>query len=247
MAKKIRLDKLLGHMGCGSRSDIKKWAKAGLVTVNGVVIKDNGFQVDHEVDEVRLDGNVIAYREYVYIMLHKPPGVISATEDSRDQTVVDLLPDELRAFDPFPVGRLDKDTEGLLLLTNDGKLSHELLSPRKHVPKTYYAVVRGEVTAEDGQAFATGVTLDDGYVTKPAQLVILEHLCGSEELHSRIELTITEGKFHQVKRMFASVGKQVTYLKRLTMGTLRLDEQLPIGAWRELTVEELEQLRGSRE
>lgn len=243
MAKKMRLDKLLSHMGCGSRSEIKKWAKSGLIQVNGRLIKDSGAQVDPDIDEVMLDGEQIRYREFVYIMLNKPQGVISATEDLRERTVVDLLPDELRHFEPFPVGRLDKDTEGLLLLTNDGKLAHELLSPKKHVPKTYVATVRGRVDSHDGEAFRQGVELDDGYVTKPAHLVISGHEEQSDgTVHSFIELTITEGKFHQVKRMFESVGKQVIYLKRIRMGTLDLDPALKLGEWRECTAEELEAL-----
>nr|WP_225445653.1 pseudouridine synthase [Paenibacillus arenosi] len=241
---KMRLDKLLGHMGFGSRSEIKRWAKAGLITVNGSAVKDSGKQVEPDTDDVRFDGEKVEYREYVYIMLHKPPGVISATEDRRERTVIDLLPDEMLCFEPFPVGRLDKDTEGLLLLTNDGKLAHELLAPRKHVPKTYFARVSGDVTEEDVAAMTLGVTLDDGYVTKPAQLVIKsKESLPTGEVLSHIELTITEGKFHQVKRMFESVGKHVVYLKRLTMGPLQLDSELPIGQWRELSEEELASLQ----
>lgn len=244
MAKKMRLDKLLGHMGCGSRSEIKKWAKSGLIQVNGRLIKDSGVQVNPDIDEVMLDGEQIRYREFVYIMLNKPQGVISATEDLRERTVVDLLPDELRHFEPFPVGRLDKDTEGLLLLTNDGKLAHELLSPKKHVPKTYVATVRGRVDSHDGEAFRQGVELDDGYVTKPAHLVISGHEEQADgTVHSFIELTITEGKFHQVKRMFEAVGKQVIYLKRIRMGALDLDPELRLGEWRECTAEELTALQ----
>lgn len=244
---KMRLDKLLGHMGCGTRSEIKKWAKSGLIVVNGVVIKDSGKQVDPDDDTIHLDGEEIRYREFVYIMLHKPPGVISATEDSRERTVVDLLPDDMRVFDPFPVGRLDKDTEGLLLLTNDGKLAHELLSPRKHVPKTYYARIAGRVSEEDITAFQQGVVLDDGYLTQPAELVILQLDEQDDVVYSYIEVTITEGKFHQVKRMFEAVGKKVVYLKRMTMGSLTLDPELALGAWRELSEAELAGLRGGME
>ncbi|MGZ9582929.1 pseudouridine synthase [Paenibacillus marinisediminis] len=244
---KIRLDKLLGHMGCGTRSEIKKWAKIGLITVNGAVIKDSGKQIDPDIDIVNLDGQTIQYREFVYIMLHKPPGVISATEDTRERTVIDLLPADMQVFEPFPVGRLDKDTEGLLLLSNDGKLAHELLSPRKHVPKTYYARVSGRVDEADIAAFQQGVVLDDGYHTQPAKLVILEYDAASDvDGISHIEVTITEGKFHQVKRMFEAVGKKVVYLKRLTMGSLRLDPELKLGEWRELTSDELSGLRGDQ-
>lgn len=240
---KMRLDKLLGNMGRGTRSEIKKWAKQGLIAVNGVVAKDSGKQVDAELDTITLDGEEIKYRKYVYIMLHKPPGVISATEDNRDRTVIDLLTDEMRVFAPFPVGRLDKDTEGLLLLSNDGKLAHELLSPRKHVEKTYFARVSGYVDESDIESFANGVTLDDGYHTMPAKLIVTGHEGEGESAVSMIEVTIMEGKFHQVKRMFEAVGKKVVYLKRLRMGTLVLDEDLQLGHWRELTSEELSGLQ----
>ncbi|RSK25330.1 pseudouridine synthase [Bhargavaea beijingensis] len=234
----MRLDKMLANSGYGSRKDVKALLKQGAVSVDGVPVKDPSLHVDPESGSVTVLGETVDYKEFIYVMMNKPPGVISATEDTRDRTVVDLLPFELRRFKPFPVGRLDKDTEGLLLLTNDGKLSHELLSPKKHVGKTYYAVIEGEVTEEDGEAFRQGVTLDDGYVTKPAELRILH-----SALESEIELTITEGKFHQVKRMFEARGKRVTYLKRLTMGPLQLDPELGAGVWRELTEEELLELK----
>ncbi|WP_226000153.1 pseudouridine synthase [Paenibacillus sp. BJ-4] len=237
-----RLDKILTHMGYGSRSDIKRQVKQGIITVNGRTIKDSGLQVHPYNDQIEVNGERVVFREYIYIMLHKPPGVISATEDTRERTVLDLLSAEERHFEPFPVGRLDKDTEGLLLLTNDGKLAHELLSPRRHVPKTYEATVSGHVTEEDIQQFAAGVELDDGYITLPAQLTILRHehpQQADEEVISYISLVIHEGKFHQVKRMFEAVGKKVTYLKRTAMGPLSLDEQLPLGSYRELTPEEL--------
>lgn len=184
-------------------------------------------------------GEKIEYKEYIYLMMNKPAGVISATEDVREKTVIDLLEMEDAVYEPFPVGRLDKDTVGLLLLTNDGGLAHQLLSPKKHVPKTYYALVDGTVTEEDKKAFSAGIMLDDGYVTKPAQLNILR--CG--EIRSEIELTITEGKFHQVKRMFEAVGKTVVYLKRLSMGPIKLDEDLAEGEYRELTDEEIDLLK----
>lgn len=234
----MRIDKLLSNSGFGSRKDVKALLKQGAVSVDGVPVKDPALHVDPDSGEVTVYGDPVDYREFIYVMMHKPPGVISATEDTRDRTVVDLLPYEYRRFKPFPVGRLDKDTEGLLLLTNDGKLSHELLSPKKHVGKTYYAVIEGEVTEADGDAFRQGVELDDGYVTKPAELSILRS--GPE---SEIELTITEGKYHQVKRMFESRGKQVTYLKRLTMGPLELDPALGTGDWRELSEDELAALK----
>ncbi|ARK23810.1 16S rRNA pseudouridine(516) synthase [Sporosarcina sp. P37] len=233
----MRLDKLLSNTGYGSRKEVRQLLKKGMIRVNGAVMKDPAQHVDPEQDAISLLGEEVIYREFIYLMMHKPPGVLSATEDNRDQTVIDLLGSEERHFEPFPVGRLDKDTEGLLLLTNDGKLAHNLLSPKKEVPKTYYAKVAGRVTNEDAEAFAHGVVLDDAYETKPGMLNILR----SDEL-SEIELTITEGKFHQVKRMFEAVGKKVVYLKRLTMGPLTLDADLELGDYRELTEEEVQEL-----
>lgn len=243
--KKQRIDKVLSHIGMGSRSEIRKQAKQGLITVNGAVVKDSGYHVDPYNDKIEIDGEVVTYREFVYLMMNKPPGVLSATEDKRDRTVLDLLKHEYAQFEPFPVGRLDKDTVGLLILTNDGKLAHELLSPRKHVTKTYEATVEGEVDAEDVAAFATGVELEDGYLTMPAQLTILGRERSSRVI-SHISLIITEGKFHQVKRMFQAVGKKVTFLKRVSMGDLKLDESLPLGGYRELTMEELALLGAER-
>ncbi|MED4956592.1 pseudouridine synthase [Paenibacillus macerans] len=242
--KTQRLDKILGNLGYGSRAEIKKLVKQGRVTRNGAVVKDSGAQCDPFGDVIELDGERIVYREFVYLMLHKPTGVISATEDLRQQTVLDLLPAEFRVFDPFPVGRLDKDTEGLLLLTNDGQLAHDLLSPRKHVPKTYEAIVDGQVGDPEAERFKQGVELDDGYITLPAELDVLErNTLADGTLTSRIRLTISEGKFHQVKRMFEAVGSKVTYLKRISMGPLVLDEALPKGAFRELTEAELAALK----
>ncbi|WP_404429011.1 pseudouridine synthase [Sutcliffiella horikoshii] len=234
----MRLDKMLANSGFGTRKEVKKLLKTGVVKVDGNVVKDAKVHVDPEVQEVTVHDDIVEYREFIYLMMHKPPGLLSATEDHRQETVVDILQEEDKIFEPFPVGRLDKDTEGLLLLTNDGQLAHQLLSPKKHVPKTYYAKIDGEVTEDDIQAFQQGVTLDDGYETLPAELKILE--AGPE---SQIEITIVEGKFHQVKRMFQAVGKTVTYLKRLSMGELKLDEDLELGEYRELTDEELELLQ----
>ncbi|WP_459954242.1 pseudouridine synthase [Paenibacillus pini] len=237
-----RLDKVLTHLGYGSRSDIKKKVKQGAITVNGIRTKDSGMQVHPHDDEIVIDGEQINYREFIYLMLHKPPGVVSATEDNRDQTVLDLLKREHLVFEPFPVGRLDKDTEGLLILTNDGQLSHSLLSPKRHVPKTYEATVSGDVTEQDIEKFAKGVVLDDGYETLPGELTILRKEHQDEEVISYISLIIHEGKFHQVKRMFQAVGKKVIYLKRVQMGQLTLDPLLPIGEYRELTEDELQRL-----
>lgn len=234
MGKKMRVDKLLSNVGVASRAELKKYCKQGLISVNGKVINNPGVQVDSENDEVTFNGEKIVYREFVYIMLNKPDGYISATFDKHDPIVLDLIDSSYLVFEPFPVGRLDKDTEGLLVLTNDGQLAHRVLSPKKHVPKTYYAKIQGKVTEDDIFAFKKGVVLDDGYETMPSQLKILK----SDEM-SEIELTIHEGKFHQVKRMFESVGKKVVYLKRLSMGKLKLDESLELGDYRELTEEEV--------
>lgn len=234
MAKKLRVDKVLSNLGYGSRAELKVYCKKGLVKVNDKVISNPGTQVDTAADKIEFDNEEVRYREFVYIMMNKPDGYLSATFDKRDPIVLDLIDASYLTFEPFPVGRLDKDTEGLLVLTNDGKLSHRVLSPKKHVPKTYYAKIEGIVTEEDVKAFEKGVTLDDGYETMPSQLKILE----SGEM-SEIELTIHEGKFHQVKRMFESVGKKVVYLKRLSMGKLKLDETLDLGEYRELTDEEV--------
>lgn len=234
----MRIDKLLANMGYGSRKDVKKILKSGKATVNGDIVKDGKFHVNPDEDDVVIFGEEVHYREFVYFMLNKPPGVISATEDFRDRTVIDLLDEQDAVLQPFPVGRLDKDTEGLLLLTNDGQLAHQLLSPKKDVPKTYFAVIDSPVTNEDIDAFKNGVTLDDGYETKPGKLEIIK-----TGLYSDIELTITEGKFHQVKRMFEAVGKKVVYLKRLSMGPLQLDEELKLGEYRELTDKEVDLLK----
>lgn len=230
----MRLDKFLSHMGYGTRSEVKVLIKSKAIEINNTVAKNGSTHVNELEDQVSVYGEVVEYREFIYLMMNKPPGVVSATEDSRDQTVIDLLDDDVRHFEPYPVGRLDKDTVGLLLLTNDGALTHRLLSPKKDVPKVYYAKVAGRVTESDVEAFKEGVILDDRYHTKPGHL----HILKSDQI-SEIELTITEGKFHQVKRMFQSVDKEVIYLKRLSMGALKLDNSLEEGSYRELTTEEL--------
>lgn len=237
----MRIDKMLANLGYGSRKEVKKILRNGNVTVNGKTVKDAKEHVDPADDTVMIFGETVHYREFIYIMMNKPPGVISATEDFQDETVVDLLEINDAVFEPFPVGRLDKDTEGLLLLTNDGQLAHQLLSPKRNVPKTYFAVINTEVTEDDIEAFRHGVTLDDGYLTKPGELNILK-----SGIRSDIELTITEGKFHQVKRMFQAVGKKVIYLKRLSMGPIELDETLELGDYRELTDEEVNLLKEYR-
>ncbi len=239
MKQTQRLDKILAHVGIGTRSELKRLAKEGAIFVNGVKVKDSGMQVNPDTDIITVNGEPVLYREFVYLMMNKPQGVVSATEDNRDRTVVDLLDKAYAPFEVFPVGRLDKDTEGFLLLTNDGKLAHNLLSPRKHVPKTYFAKVEWEVSESDREAFSQGVTLDDGYETLPGILRILKTGKETENEPSEIELTIMEGKFHQVKRMFQAVGKKVVYLKRISMGPLALDPSLELGQVRELSKDEL--------
>ncbi len=231
----MRLDKFLADMNVGTRTEVKKLIRKGNITVNGTVIKQPECKVS-QTDEVIYQGQPICYQQYEYYMLHKPAGVVSATEDNLDTTVLELL-QGVTAKGLFPVGRLDKDTEGLLLITNDGKLSHELLSPKKHVDKTYYARIAGHVTSADIEAFREGVEIGEKNPTLPAQLEILTSGDVSE-----INITIHEGKFHQIKRMFQAVDKEVLYLKRLQMGTLVLDETLPLGAFRALTKKELEDL-----
>ena len=213
--------------------------KAGRVTVNGKKEKSAKLQINEERDEIRFDGQVLEYEEFVYYMMNKPQGVISATEDSIHRTVLDLLDDIARTKEVFPVGRLDIDTHGLLLLTNDGKLAHALLSPKRHVDKTYLAQVKGIMTQEDVDAFAKGIPLKD-FTCQSAKLEIVS--VDSVKNQSLVRVTIAEGKFHQVKRMVAYCGKEVVDLQRLTMGTLVLDENLKRGEWRRLTKDELEGL-----
>lgn len=236
----IRLDKYLADMGEGTRQEVKKQIRRGAVTVNGETVRSPERKVS-EGDQVCLDGIEVAYAKMEYYMLNKPGGVVSATEDKRDRTVLDLIQDKKRK-DLFPVGRLDRDTEGLLLITNDGELSHRLLSPRRHVDKTYYAEVDGRATEQTKKAFREGVdigTREEPLVTMPADLEILE---AGRDL-SRVRLTIREGKFHQVKRMFHAQGMEVVYLKRESMGPLRLDESLKPGEYRPLTEDEIKRLK----
>ncbi|MGL5086572.1 MAG: pseudouridine synthase [Clostridium sp.] len=234
-----RLDKILSNLGYGTRKELKSICRKGAVKVNGIVVKDSGAKVEPETDEIVINGEQIFYRKFIYLMMNKPDGVISATRDNRDETVVDLLEVDHQAFDPFPVGRLDKDTVGLLFLTNDGELNHRLISPKWHVDKVYSAKINKEVTQSDIISFKNGVTLDDGYLCKEAKLEIVS-ACETE---SDVLITIQEGKFHQVKRMFEAVGKEVTYLRRIEFGTIKLDETLLEGEYRELTDEELSVLK----
>ena len=235
----MRLDKFLVACAVGSRTEVKNFLKSGRVTVNGKKEKSAKLQIDEETDEICFDGQKLDYEEFVYYMMNKPQGVISATEDPKHKTVLDLLDDYARAKVVFPVGRLDIDTHGLLLLTNDGKLAHALLSPKRHVDKTYLAQVNGVMTDADVETFAQGIPLKD-FTCQPAKLELVS--IDTEKDQSLVQVTIAEGKFHQVKRMVAYCGKEVVDLQRLTMGTLTLDEDLKRGEWRRLSKEELEGL-----
>ena len=230
-----RLDKVLAATGRWSRREVKLLVKQGQVRVNGAAASSAEEKLDPETAAVTVGGQTVVLQKHTYIMLHKPAGVLSATEDSRQKTVLELLPPELRRRGLSPVGLLDKDTEGLLLLTDDGELAHRLLSPKYHVDKRYYAEVDGLLGPADADAFAKGMTLDDGLVCLPAGL----ELCGS----GACIVTLQEGKFHQVKRMLAFRGAPVRYLKRLAMGPLALDPSLETGAFRELTAAEVSALR----
>ena len=234
----MRLDKFLVEMKKGSRSEVKKLIKSGRVTVDGQTVREPEQKFDPERAQISLDGQTVSYASFEYFMLNKPQGVVSATEDRRFQTVVDLIGDARRK-DLFPAGRLDIDTEGLLLITNDGQLAHQLLSPKKHVDKVYFARVEGILPSDVKEQFAKGLTLDGDVKTLPARLELLK-----EGPVSEVRLTIHEGKFHQVKRMFEAVGCRVIYLKRLSMGSLVLDETLAPGEYRRLTDDELCALKG---
>ena len=228
----IRLDKFLADMGYGTRSEVKKEITKGNVKINGLSVRKPETKIDTEKDEVMYREQPAAYEKYEYYMLNKPAGVISATTDKKEKTVLDLIGEKQRK-DLFPVGRLDKDTEGLLLITNDGELAHRLLSPKKHVDKVYYVRVQGELVEEDIRRLAEGIDIGEEKLTLPARLVIRK-----SGQFSEAEITIQEGKFHQVKRMFHALGKEVVYLKRLSMGTLVLDGNLKPGEYRKLTKEE---------
>jgi len=234
----MRLDKCLADCGLGTRSEVKSLLKAKRITVNGKVVNNGKVQVNPETDEILFDGEKIQYEEFVYIMMNKPKGVVSATEDNLHKTVLDLIDPLYFKKGVFPVGRLDIDTHGLLLLTNDGELAHRLLSPKKHVTKIYQARVEGVMTAEDAAAFEKGIVLSDGTECMPARLDILS----TAQDESIVQIHLKEGKFHQVKRMVKSCGKTVVDLQRLTMGPLKLDESLALGESRPLTEEELESL-----
>lgn len=219
----MRLDKLLGNSGVGSRKDIKSIVRAGIVTVNGEVARKSDMQVNENSDIICVNGEPVIYKEFIFLMLNKPAGYISATEDFKYPTVIDLVPEEYGHFDLFPVGRLDIDTEGLLILTNDGAYAHNMLSPKKHVYKTYYAELDAPATEEDGVQFAKGITIEGGYTCKEAELTILQ----GDKPSALVR--ICEGRFHQVKLMFKAIGKTVTYLKRIKFGEFDLPDDLPLG------------------
>ena len=235
----MRLDKFLVENGLGSRSQVKEVLKKGLVLVNGRAEKSPKTQINETADEVVVSGQKLTYEKFVYYLLNKPKGYISATEDERHKTVLDLLDETARQKEVFPVGRLDIDTHGLLLLTNNGKLAHAMLSPKKHVEKIYRAKVAGLMNQSDVERFARGIELTD-FTCHPAQLKIVE--LDEEKEISLVEITLAEGKFHQVKRMVAACGKEVTDLQRLSMGPLQLDPELALGEWRRLTEEEMKSL-----
>ncbi len=225
----LRLDKFLCDAGIGSRSQVKVFLKQGLIKVNGEIIKRPEFKVEEEQDSVTFQGKEIKYRKYVYYMLNKPKGVVSATRDNLDRTVTDLIKDSGHQ-NLFPVGRLDKDTEGLLIMTNDGDLAHRLLSPKKHVDKVYYVELDKMLTEEGRRMLETGIDIGEEKPTLPANAQRISD--------TSLYLTIREGKYHQVKRMLKAVGCEVTYLKRIAMGAISLDKNLPCGCYRELTEEE---------
>ena len=252
--KAIRLDKFLADMQIGTRSEVKQLLKKGLVTVNGEPVKKPEIKIDPAIDRVCFDGRQLYFEQNVYYLLNKPAGVVSATEDRKERTVLDLFSKEDHRPDLFPVGRLDKDTVGLLLITNDGALAHRLLSPRHHVDKTYQVKVEGTITIDTVKAFAEGLDIGDDKPTLPAILKPLFSDDQSDSAQAEFEagtrstcealVTIQEGRFHQIKRMFHKTGSEVVYLKRLSMGSLSLDESIPEGSYRRLTSEECRQLKG---
>jgi 16S rRNA pseudouridine516 synthase len=236
--KEERLDKVLSNMGEGSRKEVQKIIKKGLVKIDGNTINKPEFKFDPKLSKIEVGTREIEYRQYIYLMLNKPKGMISSTDDPRESVVLELLDDNYRNFKPFPVGRLDKDTTGLLLITNDGELAHRLTSPKHQIGKTYYVEVEGLVLEEHVEIFNSGISLDDGYFTKPAELDII-----SSDSISKINLTIYEGKYHQVKRMFGALRMRVINLKRINLGPIFLDTALLEGNYRELKEEEIKLLK----
>lgn len=232
----MRIDKFLSVTGTATRTEAKKAIRAKAVTVNGTAVASADIHIDPLKDEITFFGQKIIYREHTYIMINKPDGVVSATEDGRDKTVIDLLPPNIQSDKLFPCGRLDKNTLGLMLITDNGDLAHELLSPRSHVSKSYRFKTADPISSEDAKRFESGVTLADGYVTMPAQIDLFEN--GDEGI-----ITLKEGKYHQIKRMMGALNNKIIYLERITFGPLVLDESLKRGEWRFLTDEEIEKLK----
>ena len=235
VGEKMRLDKFLGIMGCCSRTDAKKVIRAGGVLVNGQAVRAADVKIDPEADEIIFAGKRVEYRKYLYIMLNKPEGYVSATEDGKDKTVLDLLPDEVKRAGLFPCGRLDKNTLGLMLITDNGELAHRLLAPDSHVSKIYAFRSKFPVSEEKAKTFEDGVSLDDGYVTKPARITL-------DDQRDSGTVLLVEGKYHQIKRMFDAMGNKITYLERISFGPLTLDAKLDRGEWRYLTDEEISAL-----
>ena len=231
----MRLDKFLSNMGTASRSEAAKAARGGLVTVNSVPCRDVSKHIDPERDVIYFNGKRVTYEKFRYILLNKPDGVVSATEDGRDKTVLDLLPAELRKFELFPCGRLDKHTLGLVLITDNGDLAHRLLAPKSHVTKKYRYESKFPLTDEEKRTLEEGAVLDDGYETKPSEIELYDDRKSGT-------ITLTEGKYHQIKRMFESVNNKITYLERITFGPLTLDGVPERGDWRYLTESEIEAL-----
>lgn len=238
----MRLDKFLCDLQIGSRSQVKEIIKNGSIAVNDIVVKKPDYKINEADDTITCMGKVLAYQSFYYYMLHKPAGVVTATKDRQAPTVMDLISDAA-GKDLFPVGRLDKDTEGLLLITNDGALAHNLLSPKKHIAKTYYVECSGVINADKIKLLEQGVDIGDTELTMPAKVELLSQ---SENSYT-VNLMIMEGRFHQVKRMITAIGSSVTYLKRLSMGTLVLDEHLPKGKYRSLTEKEVADLKQHRD
>lgn len=235
----MRVDKFLSNMGIATRTESAKLAREGQILVNGAPVKKADTHINPETDKITVCGRLVEYRKYTYILMNKPDGVVSATEDGKDRTVVDLLPEELQRLGLFPCGRLDKHTMGLIMLTDDGELAHRLLSPKHHVEKKYRFESKFRVSEADISYLEAGATLDDGYVTKPSKIELFED--GKSGY-----ITLVEGKYHQIKRMLESVNNKITYLERVTFGPLSLDKDLARGEWRYLSDKEIEKLEEHR-
>ncbi|MBU3127202.1 pseudouridine synthase [Clostridium tagluense] len=234
-----RIDKVLSNLGHGTRKEVKGLLKKGKVEIDGIIASDSAMKIDPDKAVIKVSGEEIKYRKHIYLIMNKPAGVVSATVDNHDETVIDLLDEQYHSFKPFPIGRLDKDTVGLLLITNDGELNHKLIAPKNHVDKVYYAEINKFIDEKDISTFKNGVVIDDGYKCMPAILEVLN----ANENGSEVMVTIQEGKFHQVKRMFESVNKKVVFLRRISFGPLKLDESLSEGQYRELSEEEINSLK----